>query len=97
MAALKLDNDFSFAIERGQKRVRLIVYKGGVENVCRKESVKKLGQFIGSDEDRIFKGRLQLLKTPAGIAVEVKGKIEGVMTMGDFINCLENAEGEKVF
>jgi len=92
MAAIKLNADFSFAIESDKKRARLIVYKGGVENVCRKESFKKLGQFIRSGEGRIFRGRLQLSKNQAGIAVEVMGKIEGMINVDDFINCLETAE-----
>jgi hypothetical protein len=91
MAVIKLPNDFSFTIEHDEKRVRLIVYKSGVENVCRKESIKKIRQFIVSDKGRMFKGRLQLIKTPAGIAVEVKGKIEGVIRVEDFTGCLESS------
>jgi hypothetical protein len=89
MALVKLNDDMVFTIERTEKRVRLIVYKGGVENVCRMETFKNIERFILSDEDRIFKGRLQLHKNVAGVGIIVKGKLTGTINAKEFLNCLE--------
>ena len=86
MALVKLNDDMVFTIERTEKRVRLIVYKGGVENVCRMETFKNIERFILSDEDRIFKGRLQLHKNVAGIGIIVKGKLTGTINAKEFLN-----------
>ena len=89
MIAIALDHGFSFAIEHFEKRARLIVYKGGVENVCRRESFKNLESFLRSDEESIFKGRLQLYKNAGEITVEVKGKLAGKITTEYFTVYLE--------
>ena len=81
MTILALNREFSFAIEPGQKRVRLIVYKHGVENVCRKENVGKLQQFLKSVGGRLFKSRLQLDKNVLGISVMVKVNWPGYLTV----------------
>ena len=67
-----------------------MVYKDGVENVCRKESFKSLERFIWSDEQKMFKERLQLDKYREEIDVVVKGKIAGKMKVEDFAGFLEN-------
>lgn len=89
MKVFDFNNGLCFGIENPGKRARIIVYKDGVENVCRMESVKNLEHFIRSNEKRIFKGRLQLHKNPAEIEVEVKGKIGGKIKIEDFTNYLE--------
>ncbi len=92
MTPVKLDNEFSFAIEQHEKRARLIVFKNGVENVCRRETFKNLERFTLSDSERIFKGRLQLYKNNGEIVIEVKGKIAGKMTTEDFRSYLEKVK-----
>lgn len=91
MNIIKLDNEHSFAIENLDKQVRLVVYNNGVENVCRKSTIKNIVTFIQSGEDHLFKGRLQLNKGPRGISVVVKGAVVGEISPEDFINCLEGA------
>jgi hypothetical protein len=81
MNLIELDNNYTFGIESQGKKARLVVYKGGVENVCRQETLKNLTKFIQSDENHLFKGRLQLHKSPGGINVMVKGDLIG--TLGD--------------
>ena len=92
MTLLKLEHGFSFAIEPYEKRVRLIVYKDSVENVCRRESFKNLGRFILSDDEKLFKGRLQLYNNSEEIVIEVKGEIAGKMTIEDFTSYLEKVK-----
>ncbi len=82
---LKLDGNQSLAIEISGKRARLIVHDRGVENVCRKESVKTLRDFLESNEDHLFKGRLQLQKNGNGINVLIKGKSAGSIRTEEFI------------
>jgi len=86
---IKLNDDFLLGVENNEKKVRLIVYKGGVENVCRKENFNKLKQFILSDQNTAFKGRLQLHKSMDGIVVEVKGRVAGIIKADELINYLE--------
>jgi len=100
MTLLTLEHGFSFAIEQHEKQARLIVYKDGVENVCRRETFKNLERFIRSDSERIFKGRLQLYKNNGEIVIEVKGKIAGKMTTEDFRSYLEkvkNTSNESIY
>jgi len=92
MNILKLNPGHTFAIENDGKQVRLVVYNNGVENVCRKSTIKSLIAFIQSGENHLFKGRLQLNKIPGGIGVLVKDRLVGEIPTGDFINCLEDAK-----
>jgi hypothetical protein len=71
---------------------RLIVYKDGVENVCRKEGFRKLQRFITSDEKTLFGGRLRLHKKIEDISIEVKGKIEGLIKADDFLKYLSDVK-----
>ncbi len=96
MNILKLSSELSFAIEPLEKRVRLVVYNNGVENVCRMESIKNLENFIQSGDSHLFKGRLQLYKNAANIVVEVKGEIAGVIRSTEFIKLLEIAKGKEI-
>jgi hypothetical protein len=79
MNSLKLNAPFSLGIEIDKKRARLIVYNNGVEEVCRKEYLNKFTRFISSEDERLFKGRLQLFKHEGGIGIEVKGKYAGTI------------------
>ena len=72
--------------------MRLVVYKDGVENVCRKETIGHIERFIRSDDNRLFKGRLQLYKKGDSLNIEVKGDAIGSVKMKDFINFLEQAK-----
>jgi hypothetical protein len=91
MNSLKLNNAHSLTIEPEGKRVRVVVYNNGLEEVCRKEYLSKLIRFIGSDQEQVFKGRLRLFKTAKGIVVEVKNEIAGYISTNDFLNFLKNA------
>ena len=88
MTLLKLSEAFSFSIERNENRVRLIVYKRGVENVCRKENVGRLQQFLKSGEGHLFKGRMQLHKNALGVSVMVKGELVGVLNNEELIGMI---------
>jgi len=92
MNILKLDNEHAFSIENLDKQVRLVVYNNGVENVCRKSTLKNLTTFIQSGDNHLFKGRLQLNKMTDGIGVVVKDSLVGKITIEDFMNCLEDAK-----
>ena len=92
MKTLKLNDSYTLALENQEKKVRLVVYNNGVENVCRKSTIKNLTTFIQSGENHLFKGRLQLNKIPGGIGVVVKDSLVGEIVTSDFINCLENAK-----
>jgi hypothetical protein len=94
MDILTLNNQQQLGIEPLDKRVRLIVYNNGVENVCRKEHIKNLERFIQSGDNHLFKGRLQLHKNDDAIAIKVKGHIVGSVSNEAFKYCLENAKQE---
>ena len=92
MKPIPLNHNLQFAIENQGNKARLIVYKDGVENVCRKEAFRKLHNFVTSDEKTLFGGRLRLHKNMEGIAIEVKGKIEGVVKTDDFLKYLSEVK-----
>lgn len=52
-----MDGVCQFAIETVGKKLRLVVYVAGVENVCRLETEKNIKKFIKSSDARLFKGR----------------------------------------
>lgn len=84
----QLTQSYSFAMEPVEKKLRLVIYDGDVELVCRKEDRRILESFLQQESDHIFKGRLQLLKKKDTIAVQVKGKLVGQMTTTEFSQLL---------
>lgn len=74
---LDLSPSYSFAIAPDAGKKRLIIFKDGEELVCRKESLRKLLEFLKSDFGHLFKGRLQLIKTKTSIYFQVKGEVVG--------------------
>ena len=56
MQVIKLEENYSFAIEPLGKRVRLVVFLSGVEKVCRLKTRKKPEKFLLGDENHLFKG-----------------------------------------
>ena len=90
MEVIKLEENYSFAIEPIGKRVRLVVFLAGVEKVCRLETRKKLVKFMLSDENHLFKGRLQLAKIAGNINIMVKGEPVGVIGGKNLMETLNN-------
>lgn len=62
MKIIGLNNDLELALEPLGNRLRLIIVKDDKELACRKEYVKNLQRFLMGDEEKLFKGRLQLFK-----------------------------------
>lgn len=79
MITLKINGRYSFAVERYDKRLRLMVLDGINELVCRKVTKKELTAFLNNDEGHLFKGRLQLDKVGNDIVVNVKGNELGLI------------------
>ena len=88
MNGLKLNETQWLAIQPFNKRLRLIVYNNGMEEVCRKEYTRNLRRFLLDDEPRLFKGRLQLLRGDLGINVMVKGCLIGTIDAENLLNYL---------
>ena len=80
MITLKLKDQYTFAIEFYDKRLRLIVLDGINEWVCRKVTQKEFTAFLQNDEAHLFKGRLKLVKTGSDILVNVKGNDVGLIS-----------------
>ncbi|MEO6980262.1 MAG: hypothetical protein ABI113_17855 [Mucilaginibacter sp.] len=89
MNILKLDNGYDLAVENTDKKARLVVYNNGVENVCRKSTLKNLAAFVQSGENHLFKGRLQLHKVNGGINILIKGSKVGEIPISGFISYLQ--------
>jgi hypothetical protein len=79
MAILKLNSNCTLGVEIDDKRVRLIVYRGNDEWVCRKTNLDEINRFLKGAEPTLFKGRLQLLKDQDTIIIKVKNDIAGVV------------------
>jgi len=89
MNILKLDNGYDLAIESTGKMARLVVYNDGVENVCRKSTLKNVTAFMQSGENHLFKGRLQLHKVNGSLNVMVKGSKVGEISIPGFLDYLQ--------
>jgi len=74
------------------KKARLVVYNNGVENVCRKSTLKDLAVFMQSGENHLFKGRLQLHKVNSSINILVKGSKVGEIPVSGFLSYLQQFE-----
>ncbi|MBB6002806.1 hypothetical protein [Arcicella rosea] len=79
---------FTFNIFPHQEKLRLVVFTNDEEYVCRIESKKKLHHFLEEYDTRLFKGRLQLIKNQDDIAIQVKGKIVGELSIDVFTELL---------
>ncbi|HWZ01982.1 MAG TPA: hypothetical protein VNX40_00155 [Mucilaginibacter sp.] len=85
---IKLDDCYDLAVEISGKTARLAIYENSVEKVCRKTTLKSLFEFMQSDENHLFKGRLQLFKNLEEITVLVKGEPVGEIKAETLLNCL---------
>ena len=79
MDVIKLNDQVSFGIKQENKRLRLVVFEGGAELVCRKTSRTELVEFIRAETGHLFKGRLQLDNSGGYICVLVKGLQAGIV------------------
>ncbi|RKR80297.1 hypothetical protein BDD43_0393 [Mucilaginibacter gracilis] len=87
---LKLNHNYSLGFEPHLTNgVRLIVFNGDDEWVCRKETLQNLTKFIAGPEAHVFKGRLQLYKNDDSIAVEVKGQHIGTIALAQLKGLLQ--------
>lgn len=84
-----LDNGYELAIENIDKKARLLVYNNGVENVCRKSTLKNIAAFMQTSENHLFKGRLQLHKENDMINILVKGNKVGEIPVSAFLSYLQ--------
>lgn len=84
-----LTKNFTFSFEMAEKKVRLIILDQDDEQACRKESLKKLRDFVQADESEAFRGRLRLLKQGDKISVLLKNDCIGILTEADFSKSLE--------
>jgi len=89
MNILKLDNGYDLAIENTDKKARLVVYNNGVENVCRKSTLKNVATFMQSGENHLFKGRLQLHKVNGSVNIMVNGSKVGEISVSGFLEYLQ--------
>ncbi len=81
---LQISPSYAFGIAPDAGKQRLIMFKDGEEFVCRKESLRKLLDFLKVDFGHLFKGRLQLIKTKSSIYFQVKGEVVGEMSSQHF-------------
>jgi S-adenosylmethionine hydrolase len=91
MHKVKLNNMLSFSVVPHNGKLRFVVHENGNESVCRIEGKKSIQQFLGSEEARIFKGRLQLAKYKNEITVEVKGEPIAILSAKEFEELLNRS------
>jgi hypothetical protein len=88
MSQLTLTNTLLFRLENNNKKIRLILTEGDIELACRKETLSNLRSFIRSDQESLFKGRLQLHRQDNAITITLKGQPAGVVTIAAFNKAL---------
>lgn len=89
MQPIILNEQLTLLFEPNHKKVRLVVLQADEELVCRKETIKKLQQFLSVKQAHIFKGRLQLSKNEDVIEVLVKQNSAGIISSNTFKKVLE--------
>lgn len=74
MESIDLENDLKLSFEKLSHTIRLIISKNNEEWVCKKETFKKLLEFVNIDQAHVFKGRLQLIKIDDRITIQIKNE-----------------------
>ncbi len=90
MQLLNFDTNFSLGVEPDDKKIRLIVYRNDQELICRKTTLTEIKRFLDGTEERLFKGRLQLLKDGNHILIKAKNEIAGITDRQALYNYLAN-------
>ncbi len=90
MQLLNLDTDFNLGAEPDNKKIRLVIYKKDQELVCRKTTLPEIKRFLDRTEEKLFKGRLQLLKDHDHILIKAKNEIAGITDRQALYNYLAN-------
>ncbi|MEN9523567.1 MAG: hypothetical protein RL065_1944 [Bacteroidota bacterium] len=80
---------YIFTIQPYKNRLKLIVLKKAEEFVCRKETKKKIIEFLDANDCTLFKGRLQLIKKNSEVLIQVKSEILGSIPVSNFYQILE--------
>ena len=88
METISLQNDLKFSLEKLPHTIRLIISKDDEEWVCRKEKLKKLFKFTETEDEHVFKGRLQLFKSEDKVNIKVKNEFVATVLKDDFIRIL---------
>ncbi|WP_316796218.1 hypothetical protein [Pedobacter agri] len=88
MGTINLQSDFKLSFEKLPHTIRLIVSKNNEEWICRKEKLKNLYSFAEVDQEHLFKGRLQLLKSDGKINIQVKDELIGAISNEAFKEAL---------
>lgn len=91
MNAIKLNDQLSFSVEQEEKRLRLIVSNDQEELVCHKSNRNEIERFFRTENNHLFKGRLQLGKNGNHISIIVKDKIAGVINLVEFERLVNTA------
>ncbi|QNN44564.1 hypothetical protein [Pedobacter roseus] len=74
MESINLENNLKLSFEKLPHTIRLIISKTDEEWVCKKETLKKLFEFVNIDQAHVFKGRLQLIKIDDRITIQIKNE-----------------------
>lgn len=86
----KNETPFTLKMESHHSNVRIIILKDNVEMACRIEKAKTLTQFLQTTNERLFKGRLQLLSNQNSIFIFVKGDVVYEISKDAFSKMLSN-------
>jgi hypothetical protein len=84
-----LNKNYTLSFETEGKKVRLVILDQDDERACRRESGKKLQEFLSADESQTFKGRLRLLKQGEEVSVFLKDECIGIVSRADFSRSLD--------
>lgn len=96
MIQFPLSHLHNLIIENLDHQIRLIIIENEKEAACRKETFRKLEQFILLPEGSIFKGRVQLLKHGNRIEILMKNTHIGSIQALDLQNGLSILHTEKM-
>lgn len=89
MYQIELKKDYVLGLELQLSSIKLVVYKNGIKQGCRKERIKPLKYFLINQQTELFKGRLRLYKKRSDIIVKFKDQLIGSVYAKEFERVLD--------
>ncbi len=90
MIILEMDEMHTLKVHKDEGKARLTLTRDGLDLACKKESKKRLLEYLKPIEAHLFKGRLQLILSLQDVFIQYKDQIKGRVSKADLIYAIES-------
>ncbi|MBK7958401.1 MAG: hypothetical protein IPK03_09960 [Bacteroidetes bacterium] len=90
MIILEMDERHTLKVHKDTGKARLTLTADGIDLACKKESKKRLLEYLKPIEAHLFKGRLQLIISMQDVFIQYKENIKGRVNKADLIQAIES-------